>query len=395
MNVVIAAMSAPVSMSGVSRHGVNLVRALLTTSTVSSIHFVAGEWQKEMFRNSLGTSDPRLHAHWVALPDANMSRLLWYYRELPQIAEQLRADVVQLTFPAPMGRNAYSSPVVLSLHDLYPFDIPRNFGFLKSALARHTIRQCIRRVDAITCVSAGTHAQLLRYFKTQAAKSVVVPNIVEFRVSSAPGIIGEQLKDHPFVLCVAQHRANKGVPLAVQVFAQLLENRVLPVEARLLVVGIRGPETEKIHSKIREFKLGSKVLLTSGLSDAELHWCYENCTVLLAPSSIEGFGMPIAEGMLAGSRIVCADIPAFREIGQRYCHFVAPIDDATAYTQAVRLALGLPRPARVRLAPHSPAAVGAEYARLYEILVRSPRAQFGSARRVKSLQEKEIESHPA
>ena len=393
MNVVIAAMSAPVDMNGVSRHGVNLVRALLTTRTVTSIHFVAGEWQKEMYKHGLSGLDGRLHTHWVTLADANMSRLLWYYRELPHIAEQLRADVVQLTFPAPTGPKAYSSPVVLSLHDLYPFDIPRNFGFLRSELARRIIGQCVRRVDAVTCVSAGTHTQLLKYFKSQAAKSVVVPNIVEFRVPSAPGNIGEQLKGHPFVLCVAQHRANKGVPLSVQVFARLLKEGVLPVEARLLVVGIPGPETEKIHMKIREFKLGGKVLLVSGLTDAELRWCYESCAVLLAPSTIEGFGMPIAEGMLSGTRIVCSDIPAFREIGEGYCHFISSIHDAAAYAQAIRLAVSCPRPQCERLSRHSPPAVGAEFARLYEVLVRSPRAELNSAHRVNPLRKREIKSH--
>lgn len=395
MNVVIAAMSAPFSMNGVSRHGVNLARALLTSSAITSIHFVAGEWQKEMYCGSLGTSDPRLHGHWVALPDTNLSRLLWYYRELPEIAEQLRADVVHLTFPAPIAPRAYSSPVVLTLHDLYPFDIPHNFGFLKSALARHTIRQCVQRVDAVSCVSAATHAQLAKYIKSHAAKSVVVPNIVEFRVSSAPGKLGEQLKGRPFVLCIAQHRANKRVPLAVQAFAALLKDGVLPVEARLLVVGIPGPETEKIHRAIREFKLGGKVLLLSGLSDAELRWSYENCAVLLAPSSIEGFGMPIAEGVLSGCRIVCADIPAFREIGEKYCHFIAPNDGAAAYAQAIRVALASPRPPSARLSRHAPASVGAEYARLYEILARSPRAEIGPVRPAKSLHKKEIESHSA
>ena len=394
MNVVIAAMSAPVNMNGVSRHGVNLARALLTTRAVTSVHFVAGEWQKEMFRNALSPLDARLNAHWVSLPDANMSRLLWYYRELPQIAEQLRAEIVHLTFPAPIGPNAFSCPVVLSLHDLYPFDIPQNFGVLKSAVARHTIRQCIRRVDAIASVSASTEAQLRRYFKAQAGKSVVVPNVVEFRVASIAGSLREQLKECPFVLCVAQHRANKEVPLAVRIFAQLLKDGVLPVGARLLVVGIPGPETDRIQKEIREFRLRGKVLLVSGLTDAELRWGYENCAVLLAPSSVEGFGLPIAEGMLSGSRIVCADIPAFREIGEGYCHFIAADEDAAAaYTHAVRQALALPRPGCMKLPRLSPCAVGSASARLYEALVRSPRAGFGSVKPAKSLQPREINSH--
>ncbi len=35
----------------------------------------------------------------------------------------------------------------------------------------------------------------------------------------------------------------------------------------------------------------------------------------MVPSSMEGFGLPIVEGLVCGSRVVCSDIPAFREIG--------------------------------------------------------------------------------
>ena len=53
------------------------------------------------------------------------------------------------------------------------------------------------------------------------------------------------------------------------------------------------------------------VMLVSGISDAEMQWCYRNCDLLLAPSTIEGFGLPVAEALLAGCRIVCSDIPPF------------------------------------------------------------------------------------
>src|SRR6185437_14686341 len=142
MNVAIAAMSAPAHMNGVSRHAANLARALLTATEISEVHFIAGAWQKEMFRSALGVCDSRLHTHWIPLRDANLSRLFWYYRELPCIAAQLEADIVHFTFPSPIPPASYACPTVLSLHDLYPFDIPRNFGRLKSALARHTVVQC-------------------------------------------------------------------------------------------------------------------------------------------------------------------------------------------------------------------------------------------------------------
>jgi len=374
MNVVIAAISAPMHMNGVSRHGANLARALLSTTAISEVHFLAGAWQKDMFRSALGACDARLHTHWIPLRDANLSRLFWYYRELPCIAAQLEADIVHLTFPAPVPPAAYSCPVVLTLHDLYPFDIPRNFGLIKSAVARHTITQCIRRVDAITCVSAVTRNNLIGRFPAEAHKTRVVHNFAEFRGPATMTGNLEPLKDRRFLLCVAQHRSNKNIPLAIRVFEGLLAKKILPVEARMVVVGIPGPETQKIEEEIRNARLNHKVLLFSGLSEGELRWCYHGCDLLLAPSSTEGFGAPVAEALLAGARVVCSDIPAFREVGGDACHYVPwTQDQINAYIEAVRDALDTAPPRSIVPLQLTAAFTGDLYARLYWDLACSPR----------------------
>lgn len=373
MNVVIAAMSAPTKMNGVSRHAANLARALLSSQAVAEIHFIAGAWQREMYRNALGADDPRLHTHWISLRRANVSRLLWYFRELPCIAAQLDADIVHLTFPTPTPATAYSCPTVLSLHDLYPFEIPCNFGHLKSALARRTVAQCVRRVDAIACVSSVTQAEFARRFPTLTHKTQVIHNVVEFRVPASISCNLEPLKGRSFILCVAQHRSNKNIPLAIRVFERLVSNRILPAGARLAVIGIPGPETRKIEVEIRNARLGRKVFLFSGLSDGEMRWCYENCEVLLAPSTLEGFGLPIAEALQAGARVVCSDIPAFRELGGDACHFVPWTNEPIAsYAGAIHEALRAAPPRGAPPLQLTAACIGRKYAKLYCDLACSP-----------------------
>jgi glycosyltransferase involved in cell wall biosynthesis len=376
MNVVIAAMSAPSQMNGVSRHAANLARALLSTKAISEIHFLAGAWQKEMYRSALGACDTRLHTHWIQLRDANISRLSWYYRELPCIAAQLEADIVHLTFPAPTAMAAYSCATVLTLHDLYPFDIPANFGRLRSALARHIVAKCVRHVDAIACVSCVTQTEFVTRFPEMAHKTRVIHNFAEFKAPAAMTANLEPLRGRRFVLCVAQHRSNKNIPLAIRVFERLLAERILPPEARLVVVGMPGPETPKIEEEIRNARLGRKVLLFSGLSDGEVRWCYENCELLFTPSSLEGFGAPVAEALLAGARVVCSDIPAFREVGGEACHYVPWTDDPIdAYVQAIREALTATPHRGVSPLQLTAASIGDRYADLYRDLACSPVAR--------------------
>lgn len=380
MNVVVAALSAPSQLNGVSRHAVNLPAALLAAPGIENIHFLCGDWQKSIFHGAVKTRDPRLHLHWISLRDVNFNRLLWYYFELPQIAAQLDAEIVHLAHPAPVAKNAFPCPVVLSLHDLYPFDIPENFGFLKGAFARRIVAQCLRRVDAIACVSASTRARLDKWFPRQLRKAAVVPNIVELPpATSHCGL--EPLIGRTFVLCVAQHRSNKNVPLAIQAFQRALEQEILHPGARIAIVGIPGPETKRIQNLIRELRLSGRVLLMSGLSDAQLRWCYENCALLLAPSSIEGFGLPVAEAMLAGCRVVCSDIPAFRELRGDACRFVGWGGDILEnYTEAIRDVLALPKPSGLPLPQLSVSAVGQQYLALYQSLHCSHLSEFDMLR---------------
>jgi N-acetylglucosaminyldiphosphoundecaprenol N-acetyl-beta-D-mannosaminyltransferase len=145
---------------------------------------------------------------------------------------------------------------------------------------------------------------------------------------------------------------------------------------RLLVIGINGPETERIHQTVAAHKLEGRTSFVSGLSDAELHWCYANCSVLVAPSSTEGFGLPVAEGLLAGCRIVCSEIGAHREIGAERCRFVNLREDAEhALAEAIAGALdeipSQPRPKRVSLPQLSAEAVGEQYIRLYHRLLEA------------------------
>lgn len=356
-------------MNGVSRHAANLVTALLHNSSISEVHFLSGSWQRKMFARTFEHQDPRFHAHLIEVGDARTSRLSWYYRELPHIATQLEADVVHFACPAPLRAKAFRCSTVVSLHDLYPFDIPENFGTLKCSIARWIMGRCLRNVDAIACVSVSTRKRLELWFPELAAKSVTICNVVEpdpFPRIEAFGVIPE---GRTFLLCVAQHRSNKNVALAVRIMDALLQQRIIPCTSQLVVVGIPGPETRAIRDLVRHLKLERNVLLLSGITDAELQWCYRHCKLLLAPSVTEGFGLPVAEAMLAGCPVVCSDIPAFREIGGHACHYVRHGDEALMrYVETVQRVLQIRRPVPIPLPQLSRRGVGLQYAALYERL---------------------------
>jgi len=370
MRIVIVVVSSAEHLSGVPRHAANMARSLLTRPEITAVHLIAAEWQSAALRDVLPLDDPRLNLHIVSIGRSSISRNLWYYNQLPPLAAKLRADVVHLTYPVPVNRRAFFCPTIVTLHDLYPYDIPANFGFPKVLFNRIVLQQCLREVDAIACVSDSTLRRLDVYGQQRALqKAVTIHNCVEPGPAAAmdapfPGWDGE-----PFFLCIAQHRRNKNILLALRVFRRLLQGQEIKPSTRFVLIGIEGPETARIRRYIRTAGLSHHVVLLRGVSEAELHWCYANCELLLAPSIVEGFGLPIVEAMMHHCRIVCSDIPAFREVGGSSCRYVSlkpPAEDAFVLATAMQL-----KTIRFRTDStdrFSSARVAAAYMQLYHLL---------------------------
>ena len=315
--------------------------------------------------------DGRLTIHVAEMGQGSLSRNHWYYRELPALAARLQPDVVHFTYPVPVDTTSLNCPAVVTLHDLYPYEIPRNFRFPHVIFNRLVLRQCLRSVDAIACVSEITMRRLRQYApRSTWQKAVRIYNCVEPEPYCATCPPIRNWRGEPFLLSVAQHRRNKNVVLLIQAFHRLLRASAIDPRMKLLVVGIDGPETQQIEHLISDLGLGRSVLLLRGLSDPELQWCYGRCEALVAPSKTEGFGLPVAEGLLVGCRIVCSDIPAFREVGGPHCRYVTlGKGEEEALAAAIQATLQEPQKYPLSL-PHLSAEVLADqYVSLYRTLI--------------------------
>jgi glycosyltransferase involved in cell wall biosynthesis len=368
MNLLITAISSATGPSGICRHAYNLVRCAASRGEVLQITLAIGKWQEVYFRKSFNLEATRIAIVSVDISNDAFARNMWYLRELPKLASDIAADIVHLSFPVPIRQSRMRCPVVVSLHDLYPYDEPNNFGFPKVFFNRAFLQQCLKEVDCVACVSETTLSRLKTRFPRFAhRKSVVVRNCVTIDSNEPTLPLGQQGK---FVLLVAQHRANKNIPLAINVFEQILERKMIDQDTSLLLIGNRGPETAVICSLIEQRSLQAKVKLMDGVTDGELRWLYENCELLMVPSSMEGFGLPVVEGLFCGSRVVCSDIPTFREVGEDACHYFDPHAESVSSAMVEAICNALTQQARPakRLERFFLENIAREYAALYSRL---------------------------
>jgi glycosyltransferase involved in cell wall biosynthesis len=371
VKIMVTAASFSSEISGIQRHAFSLVRCLLRRPEISRVDLVVAPWQTKLARTIGMDDDARLKTYVADMLKGSLSRNFWYYRKLPSLVAQLQPDLVHLSYPMPIDAGSLHCPTVLTLHDLYPYEIPQNFRFPQVIVNRFILKQCLRNVDAIACVSDTTmeclrqYAPALTYKKAVRIYNCVEPEPQRIVRSPIPGWRGQ-----PFLLCVAQHRRNKNVVLLIRAFHRLLLNSSISPAMKLVVVGIEGPETQRIRQVISDIGLDSYVFLLQGLPEPELQWCYARCEALVVPSKVEGFGLPVAEALLVGCRVLCSDIPVLREIGGTHCRYVAlGADEEETLADAIRTTLEEPPKGPVSL-PHLCADVLAlQYLDLYRKLV--------------------------
>ncbi len=322
MQVLISALSRFSKPSGICRYAANLAKCLAESDRVTQVTLVLGEWQIGYFKNSFQIDSPKINLLPINIKNSSLYRNIWFLFQLPALVKKIKPDIVHLSFPIPFLKFLFSVPVVATIHDLYPFDKPENFGFPNVWFNQLFLKICLANSQGIVSVSQQTSNRIEYYFPKLSAKKKnrVIYNYVDFSSTKVQFPQINDIENSKFLLCVAQHRQNKNIDLLIKAFALLREQEhKINFSTKLIVVGSQGPETENIGKLIQSLSLENRVILTSSVSDGELCWLYQNCKVLVCPSSVEGFCLPLAEGLYFSTLTVCSDIPILREVGGSDC----------------------------------------------------------------------------
>ena len=332
MHILIAALHRPSTPTGVCRFAANLARCLVDRGEISKITIAIGKWQDHYFERLIETQSDKIELVSIDIKNTSISRNLWFLFGLPKLAQQYQVDRVHLSFPLPLIRSQFPCPVIATIHDLYPYQFPQNFGYKQALFNQLFLRQCINQSDALTCVSKTTLEALNTYFphiQKQSKPTTVIYNFVDFsQVHTPPSLDFQKRFEFPFILCVAQHRKNKNIDLLIKTYDVLKSEKKINSETRLVIVGSPGPETEALNILIQKKSLVSSIFMLSFIDDRELCWLYQNCQLFVIPSSLEGFCIPLIEALSFSCKVICSNIEIFKEIGANDCTYFNLAGDA-------------------------------------------------------------------
>lgn len=220
---------------------------------------------------------------------------------------------------------------LLTAHDMLPLDRPGDFPLAKRVLLRRPYLRSAHEADVIACVSDATRTRLLHYVPSVAAKAGVVPLAVSSTLATVAPRRIPALAGRRFAVVVGDASLRKNLRLAVDTWPRVRAE--LP-DAVLAVVGPKDwGRTNRGHGWDEQVA-GGQIAALGHISDGELRWCYENAAVVLCPSILEGFGLPVVEAARFGAPVVSSTDPALCEAAGSRATAV-PIADSAAWVRAV------------------------------------------------------------
>jgi glycosyltransferase involved in cell wall biosynthesis len=235
-------------------------------------------------------------------------------------------------FPAPAGASVLCSThhvlpfrrrQVVTVHDIRPYYYPDswlqriNFHFL--------LPRALKRCDGVLTDSETTRKLLVAVYGLEADRVRVVPIAVDLEFFQ-PSLDRDRTAA-PYLLSVGSTWKHKNV-------AELLDaHRYWAPQYELKIVAGAGQYVDSLKDLVSVLGLGHLVEFFANIPATKLRSLYQDCSALVYPSRMEGFGLPPLEAMSCRRPVIVSDIPVFRELYGDAPIFVR-LGDASSWNQA-------------------------------------------------------------
>lgn len=253
-----------------------------------------------------------IDAHWYSIKEQIL---------LPPVLYKEKPDLVHFPhFNVPL---LWNGKFLMTVHDLifskFGREISRSrFYPVKKILYGQILKKGVSAAEKIMVPSSSVRKELLKKFKVQGEKIVVIYEGVE-EVFTEYGkrelSKGEKQKvlatygiKEPFIITVGNSYQYKNVG---RVFEAL---DYLPIDLNLVHVSKRDTFSTVLLDQAKKLNLGKRFIITGYISDEDLASLYKLAEAFVFPSISEGFGLPGLEAMAVGCPVVCSDIEVFTEV---------------------------------------------------------------------------------
>lgn len=222
------------------------------------------------------------------------------------------------------------------VYDLIPIHFP---GFVEDIDKTHfnnAMPVLVDKVDLFLCISKSVKEEMKEYIKKFFPEKLDHKDVCHFTLGSDFKPLQKKTNDSPhpdqqnIVRADIKNIFRKSQVWIVVGTIEPRKNHHFIIDSfeknwakgsheKLFIIGRIGWKCDDVIKRLENHpELNNKLFFLNDVSDLELHYSYKHANGLIFASYTEGFGLPIVEAMQNNLRILCSDIPIFREVGGSY-----------------------------------------------------------------------------
>ena len=234
------------------------------------------------------------------------------YGKLLRIKLPTAPGVMHWTYPVPMVIDGWAN--IYTVHDLIPLSRPELSDIAPERL-RATLLAIAREASRILTVSDASRNEIAQSRIFDGVEIVNAGQVVEYSAIPSEAPLPCGLKVRGFFLFCGSLEPRKNLVRLLRAYRQSA------VDLPLVLVGPVGANGSVIQAEIGRSK---NVIRLGFLPREDLVRLISSARAVLFPSLAEGFGLPVAEAMAAGTAAMASEIASLREIAGHAALFVDP-----------------------------------------------------------------------
>ena len=204
------------------------------------------------------------------------------------------------------------------IYDLIPITHPQFVDRNTATEFETALETVVERSDVLLSISRTTLLALKKWhFERNFTKPLPLCRVIplapalENVPANAADSMANRLPSTPYFLQVGTIEPRRG-------YEPLLRDFITFWDAggtdALVIVGKYGDQSETIKAQLINLKeAGCPIHWFDDMGDAELHSAYSAARAVICASQVEGYGLPVAEGLLFNGRVFANRLPVFGE----------------------------------------------------------------------------------
>lgn len=261
--------------------------------------------------------------------------LYWTSTQLDKLISFLKVDfcfVPNSRMPLLRTKNRY----ITTMHDLQPFHYPEYFNRLRIIWLKYSWKRIINKSLRVVVISNFVREDVLDKYHCRKDKLVTIYNPIanlnsfcDFDILSKKYGINEG--DYFYTISSLLRHKNTDT-----LFRLMLELKKHGVNKKLLISGIKGDYADALKDFVEGHKLEDTCIFTGFVTNEERNTLMKHAQFFLFPSIFEGFGMPVVEALMLGTKVITTKRASIEEVSQGKAIYVDNPFDEKEWMQKIK-----------------------------------------------------------